>query len=293
VWHGEYWLVESAQGVWMDNGLMEINQIARNNYGVDISKYDETFLMQIVGKRIAATETKNMPDYFRFMLENPEETSTLLGSMNITYTEFFRNPLTFAHLEQWILPSLLEAKSENNELRIWSAGCSSGQEAYSIAILIENMYACRSKKCRYRIIATDISESALMQARKAEYNEVDIQKIRIKDLNDFFVRVGENYTVCDRLKQHVGFYTYDLLDQRSSYPQESIFGNFDLVVCSNLLFYYKPEYQRVIVNKLMNSMDKQGFLLVGEAERQIFKRFKGLYQVVPPSPIYKQRRGVQ
>jgi chemotaxis methyl-accepting protein methylase len=227
------------------------------------------------------------------MLENPDEVSTLLESMNITYTEFFRNPLTFAHLEQWILPSLLEEKSENNELRIWSAGCSAGQEAYSIAMLIENIHACRARECRYRIIATDISESALVQARKAEYNERDIQKIRIKDLNEFFIRSGESYTICDRLKQHVGFHTYDLLDHRSSYPQESIFGNFDLVVCSNLLFYYKPEYQQVIVNKLMNSMDKQGFLLAGEAERQIFKKFKGLYQVAPPSPIYKQRRGVQ
>ena len=109
----------------------------------------------------------------------------------------------------------------------------------------------------------------------------------------FFIKTGDTYTISDRLKQHVGFSTYDLLDNRYSCPQESIFGNFDLVVCSNMLFYYKPNHQQYIVRKLIDSMDKFGYLITGEAERQVVENFTELYQVAPPSPIYKQRRGVR
>ncbi len=277
----------------MDNELVEIVQIAARVYGFDISKYDDTFLRQTVEKRFAVTKTDNISEYRQYMSNNRTEAATLLRLLNITHTEFFRNALTFAHLEQWILPSLLEGKSGNSELRIWSAGCSSGQEAYSIAMLIENINSKKSRQPRYRIIATDISESALLQAKKGEYNQYDIQKIRVKDLNDFFIKTGETYAVRERLKQHVEFSTYDLLDNLSSYPQESIFGNFDLVVCSNMLFYYKTNHQDSIVKKLINSMDKQGFLITGEAERQIVDKFSDMYPVSPPSPIYKQRRCLQ
>jgi chemotaxis methyl-accepting protein methylase len=262
-------------------------------FGLDISKYDISFLKQVVEKRLAITETKNFSDYIQYLSNNATEAATLFQSFNITYTEFFRNPLTFAHLEQWILPRLMEEKSDNNELRIWSAGCSSGQEVYSIAMLIESINSKKQIKKRYRIIATDISESVLHEAIKGEYNEKDIQMIRVKDLKDFFVKSGEKYIVCDRLKQHVSFSVYDLLDNRSACPQESIFGNFDLVVCSNMLFYYKPVYQHSIVKKLIYSMDEQGYLITGEAEMQIVAKFKGLCLVVPPSPIFKQRRGAR
>ncbi|SHE34383.1 CheR family methyltransferase [Alkalibacter saccharofermentans] len=271
----------------------EIIHSVRSIYGLDISKYDISFLKRAVEKRCSITETKNISDYIQYLSSNSDEATILFQSLNIIHTEFFRNPLTFAHLEQWILPRLMEEKSDNNELRIWSAGCSSGQEVYSIAMLIESITSKKQIKKRYRIIATDISESALHAAKKGEYNEKDIQMIRVKDLNDFFVKSGEKYKVCDRLKQHVSFSTYDLLDNRSACPQESIFGNFDLVVCSNMLFYYKPNYQHNMVKKLIDSMDEHGYLITGEAEMQIVAKFKDLFLVVPPSPIFKKRRGAK
>ncbi len=274
----------------MSNKLIEIVKIV---YGLDISKYDDSFLTQSIQKRIAATQTNTISEYMEFVSSTPDEATILLRSLNITHTEFFRNSLSFAHLEQWILPSILAGKSENSELRIWSAGCSSGQEAYSLAMLVENIHMKKTRQLRYRIIATDISESSLLQGLKGEYSEHDIQRIRVKDLKEFFIKTGDTYTVCDLLKNHVNFSAYDLLDNRSSYPQESIFGNFDLVVCSNMLFYYKPNLQHDIVKKLINSMDKGGFLITGEAERQAIGNFSELYQVVPPSPIYKQRSHVK
>jgi len=274
----------------MDNELIEIVRYAKSVYGLDISMYDDSFLTQSTEKRFAATGTATISEYIRFVSDNPDEAVILFRSLNITHTEFFRNFLSFAHLEQWILPSLLAGKSDNSELRVWSAGCSSGQEAYSLAMLVENLHMKTSRQLRYRIIATDISESVLLQGIKGEYSESDIQRIRVQDVKEYFIRTGATYTVCDSLKNHVSFSSYDLLDSRSSYPQESIFGNFDLVVCSNMLFYYKPDYQNDIVKKLINSMDKSGYLVTGEAERPTIEKFSELYQVAPPSPIYKLRR---
>ncbi len=281
------------QGVQMSNELLEIVQTIESIYRLDISMYDDAFLNQIVERRLLGTEIKNVSDYIQYLSNNSDEATILLRSLNINHTEFFRKPLTFAHLEQWILPRLIEGRSDNRELRIWSAGCSSGQEAYSIAMLLENINLKKQKQSRYRIIATDISKSALLAAKKGEYNEKDIQMIRVMDLKEFFVKSGETYTVCDRLKKHVSFSTYNLLDNVSSYPQESIFGNFDLVVCSNILFYYKPHYQHSILKKMINSMDEYGYLIKGEAEKQIVEKYSDLYLVAPPSPIFKQRRGVR
>ena len=225
--------------------INEFIQSIQRVYGQDISTYDISFLKRTVEKRVEITESGSMPNYIIYLASNADEASILFQSLKNTHTEFFRNPLTFAHLEQWILPHLMEEKSDNDELRIWSAGCSSGQEVYSIAMLVESINAKKKMKKRYRIIATDISESALNMAKIGEYDEKDIQMIRVKDVQEFFVKSKEKYTVIDRLKQHVSFSTFDLLDNRSTYPQESIFGNFDLVVCSNLLFYYKPTYQQI------------------------------------------------
>lgn len=275
----------------MDGEIREQLQLTAEKYGQDISMYDDHFFEQVVEKRLAFGHVSNFNEYVRYTLESSIEIATLVRALNITHTEFFRNSLTFAHLEQWILPSLLEGKSENSELRIWSAGCSSGQEAYSIAILIENLQARKSKRLRYRIIATDINESALEHAMRGVYREADVERIRLHDVNRYFTKRGDTYTVIDGLKDQVWFHTYDLLDNGSAYPHESIFGNFDLVLCSNLLFYYKLGCQYDIMRKLINSMDANGFLITGETERQTAEKFCELYPVAPPSAIYKQRRG--
>jgi len=160
-------------------------------------------------------------------------------------------------------------------------------------MLIEKIHRKKTKQLRYRIIATDISQSALLRAKKGEFSEHDIQNIRVKDLKEFFVKTGETYIMCDRLKKHVSFSSYDLLDPLSSYPQESIFGNFDIVVCSNILFYYKPVYQHGIVKKMIYSMDKNGYLITGEAEKHTVERYSELIQVTSLAPIYKQKRGLE
>lgn len=278
----------------MESEIDTTIQLMCNLYDLDISMYDVSFLKQATDKRRAATQNDTLPAYVKYLSGDSAEARNLFDSLNITYTEFFRNSLSFANLEHWILPDLINGKSENQELRIWSAGCSSGQEAYSIAMQVENILTKNPNSFRYRVIATDISESALSVARKGEYNQDAIQNIRTKDLNNFFEKSGTMYKVSERLKNQVSFSSYDLLDTLTSSPQESIFGNFDIVICSNLLFYYQPEIQQNILKKLINSMAENGYLITGEAEKHVAKLLGSLRMIAPPSAIFqKECRGTQ
>jgi chemotaxis protein methyltransferase CheR len=236
------------------NNLQIVNEmicLMQDAYGIDVGMYDGTFLEKSIGSRCAIKGINKPADYLQYLSTNTIEADHFLATLNITYSEFFRNALAFAHLEQWILPKLIEEKANGGELRIWSAGCSTGQEPYSIAMVLEEFQKVRSKEVRYRIFATDIAESELAIARKGEYSERAIQNIKIKHFKDFFDQKGENYLISSRVKKHVNFSVYNLLDPLSSCPEESIFGNFDLVFCCNLLFYYQPEFQQRIFDKLL------------------------------------------
>ena len=279
-------------GAHMQKELQLIINTSKVLYGIELAQFDNAFLEQAVDRRCVVLGINDFQGYLETITNNEAEADLLARSLNITYTEFFRNALTFANLEQWLLPNLINSKPRGSELRVWSAGCASGQEAYSIAMMLENAAEKRSEPFRYRIIATDISESALGFARKGEYSEEAVQTIRTKDINQFFERSGNTYIVGERLKKHVNFSRYDLLDPLSANPQESIFGNFDLVICSNVLFYYKPKCQSFILGKLINSLVSNGYLITGEAERQNVLKQGVLRAVVPPSPIFQKKAEV-
>ena len=277
----------------MQKEVTDLIRIISSITGHDISKYDESFLLQTIKRRCELTQTEDVSRYLLFLEQAEEESQKFVLSLNNHYTDFFRNELVFAQLEHWIIPTLLEQMPENREFRVWSAGCSTGQEAYSLAILLENIAEKRRSAFRYRIIATDLSDSALAAAKQGEYNEEAIQNLRMKDLTLFFEQTSGIYRVTDRLKKYVSFSRYDLLDPSSVTPQESIFGNFDLVMCSNVLFYYNAVSQQFILKKLVNSVMETGCLITGEAERSSAGKTAGLIAVAPPSPIFKKRLEVR
>jgi chemotaxis methyl-accepting protein methylase len=275
----------------MEQVLKSIVLLMKDEYEMNISGYETGFLKQAIEKRCLVSGVPSVTEYLIFLLKDEDEARQLFTSLNITYTEFFRNTLTFAHIAHLVLPDILRRKSKVTELRIWSAGCSSGQEAYSLAIQVENQLERLSEKIRYRIIATDISEPALATARQGFYNKEAIGNVKAKDLDRYFVRNGEKYGIDERLKKNVSFSYYDLLDRQSSFPQESIFGNFDLVMCSNLLFYYKEEHQKEILNKLVNALAPRGYLISGETEKPAVSKVNGLHMLVPTSPIFRKTNG--
>jgi chemotaxis protein methyltransferase CheR len=265
--------------------------VASQAYGRDLSLYEESFLLKMLDKRLAATAMPSAA-YAELLVHDSAEAETLFRSLNITYSEFFRNPLTFVLLEQFILPGLVEdkARSGQAEIRIWSAGCAAGQEAYSIAILLDELPAAQENAIHFRIFATDIAPAELATAQRGVYDSAAVQNVRLKHIDKFFTRKDDIYIILPRLKERIAFSVYDLLDERSMCPPASIYGDLDLVICSNVLFYYKPKIQQLVLNKIRRCLSSRGYLVTGEAERAIVERTDGFYAAAPPAAIFQRAK---
>jgi chemotaxis protein methyltransferase CheR len=256
----------------------------------DISLYDEAFLAKSADKRMAATGIRTLAAYGEALSDDHTEAEALFFSLRIAYSEFFRNPLTFAVLEQLVLPALIAAnnKAGRTEIRVWSAACSAGQEAYSMAILLEEAASAPARPVPFRIFATDISEVELSAAREGVYDFAAVQNVPLKHIQERFTRQGDRYRVFPRLKEFIDFSIFDLLDESSSCPPSSIYGDFDLVLCSNLLFYYRADVRRLILDKVCRALSPEGYLVTGEAEREIVSGHKGFRAVAPPAAVFRK-----
>ena len=253
----------------------------------DASVYDDSFLRKTIENRIAETHCESELAYYDYMQQNQFEALEFIRSLTVSYTEFFRNPLTFAVLEKNLLPNLYhkKANSKQKEIRIWSTACASGQETYSLAMLLSE-YG-NKEAVNYRIFATDKSEIQIEAAQKGIYPLSALSLINIKRLNKYFTKQGELYTIIPELKENIEFSTFDLLDKELLCPQSSIFGNFDIIFCANILFYYKAQQQKEIISKLKKSLSKDGYLITGETERNILTQNR-LEEVITQSAVFRK-----
>jgi len=261
--------------------------IANSKHGIDLSCYEDSFLRKAVEKRIGFLNCSNISRYSDILINDKREVVKLSDSLNIGYSEFFRNPLTFAMLEQLIIPRLLDGSKPDSEMRVWSAGCASGQESYSIAMMFDEFLSRKEVPHRFRVFGTDVSEPALARARQGIYETSDVQNISLKFIDKYFTSKSGSYTVCKSIREKIDFSHFDLLDPRMVSPSASIFGDFDLIFCCNILFYYKPEIRPIILNKLYQSLSVDGFLVTGEAEREIVAKFK-FRAVAPPAAVFQK-----
>lgn len=252
----------------------KIIQFINKNYGLDISMYDDSFLEKTIKCRMAAASCETDAEYLYVIANSPEETTVLLDQLGNSYSEFFRNPLTFAYLEQVIFPMLFEKKkiTKEKEVRIWSAACASGQEAYSLAILCDELTENVPGKLSYRIFATDINPEELANARNGIYPPASLNKVTHKRLQTYFTPEDDSFRIAPSLGNCIDFSVFDLLSSHCFCPPASIYGNFDLIFCSNLLFYFKPEFRKHILSKTFHCLSPTGYLVTGESEREIVKK---------------------
>lgn len=269
--------------------LATLITVMGETHGRDVSVYKVSFLAKSLEKRRLASACATTATYLQRLGKDAAEAEALHHSLRVVYSEFFRNPLAFALLEQLILPGLIEEKVRSRgEIRIWSAGCAAGQEAWSVAMLLDELAAIGARPVPFRIFATDLSEKDLIHARGGVYSATALGNVRLRHLDSCFSRQGETYTIAPRLKDRVDFSGYDLLDEETTCPPACIYGNFDLVLCSNVLLYYRPEVVRLMLNKLQRSLAPGGYLLTGETERQIVTRVDGFRAVAPPAAVFRR-----
>jgi chemotaxis methyl-accepting protein methylase len=274
----------------MKSHAYHIHDIFLSLEGLDVAQYDETFLLNSANRRFSETNCASIEDYLE-LLENSElERMTYFDNLQIGYSTFFRNALTFDTLEKIILPELVSNVRKNNtkDLRIWSAACAAGQEAYSIAMLIEEEMACSEKgKCNCLIFATDRDEEQIETARRGQYARHALENIKLKQLDKWFIKYGNTYFIKPELKVNINFSVFDLFDKNYSSPPSSIFGHFDLIFCANLLFYYKENHRRTILDKITGAMSDNGYLVTGETERDILKKLH-FREIYPHSAIFRK-----
>lgn len=271
------------------DGVLKCVLETMNGYGRDLSVYDESFLLMTLEKQKEKSGARDGDAFCRLLRESRAEADALCDSLRITYSCFFREPFSFALFEK-LLPGLIESKPGGSEVRIWSAGCAGGQEAYSIAILMEEAIAQKGRGIRYRIFATDVSKTTLQAAQTGAYRFEAVRGVRTEQLQKFFTPAGEVYRVSPVLKQNICFSEYDLLDRKTAHPAESIFGNFDIVFCRNVLLYYNAVQRRFIMDKLARSMADGGILVVGEAEKAFAARTVGIGAAFPSAAVFRKSK---
>lgn len=275
----------------MTEEIGPVIQVMADVYGRDISHFEETFFLKTLIRRCDATSIPVFGRYCEYLATHADEAEELYSSLHVSFSEFFRNSLTFAMLEHQVIPRLIEQKQKSGktEIRVWSAGCSSGQESYSLAILLDDLISGLDKPVSYRIFATDISEAALCTGRRGVYDSMSVQNVRLKQIRSYFRSDRESWSVIQSLKDRVDFSFYDLLDEESSSPPGSIFGDFDLIFCSNLLFYYLSDAQQFILKKIHHALVDEGYLASGETERAIIENGGFFAEVCRPSAIFRKR----
>ncbi len=232
----------------------------RDQTGIDFSAYKRATIERRLRRRMAAVRTSTFTAYRRFVDRNPEELQHLVSAFLIKVTDFFRDPDLFAYLRERVLPGLLDqARSRDGELRIWSAGCATGEEAYSVAMLVADLLGDDLNRLPVRIFATDVAVDAVDFARRGTYPPSALADVPPELLDRYFVPVDGSYEVGKAVRSLLVFGEHDL-GRRAPFPR------INLVLCRNVLIYFTPDLQRRVLQRFAFSLKPEGYLVLGKSE---------------------------
>lgn len=274
----------------MDNELKRILDFLHESRNLDFSGYRESMIERRVKKRLSSVKCHDYKEYGQYLTEHPSEIDNLIDSLTINVSRFFRNPLTFEYIADIVLPEIIYNKNRHSDafLRIWSAGCAMGEEAYSIAILIKEFLKKEKTELDIRIFATDIDLKVLEKARKAFYSLESVKNVKYHILKNYFFSKKDSFCLTPEIKNMVSFSPYDILDKKSHAPPESVFGGFDMVLCRNVLIYFNADHQDLIFEKLYQSLNSNGYLVLGEAEIPVGKHKRDFRKVNNCCHVYQK-----
>ncbi|MDR3652985.1 MAG: CheR family methyltransferase [Paludibacter sp.] len=274
----------------MTEKYRQLTELILEKDRIDISKYDSSFIINSIQFRMSETQCDSESSYFSFVKKNDVESSKFVDSLCVSYSEFFRNPLTFSVLEKIVIPSIVmnTINSNRKEIRIWSAACAAGQETYSLAILLKEISQAIGEKINFRIFSTDQSELQIAEAKKGIYYDSGLNNMTLKRLSRWFIKKDNTYHVIPELKESIDFSVFDLFAEDCYCPPTSIFGEFDIVVCANLLFYYQPKFRTKIIDKATKCLSTNGFLITSETEREILLH-DNFQEIFPQSAIFNYK----
>jgi chemotaxis protein methyltransferase CheR len=242
--------------------------------GTDLTGYRRSTLSRRIAGRLDRLGL-DADQYLSICHDDQKECRDLVSEIAIHVSSFFRDPVVYEVIAQSVLPGLI---ADKDDLRVWSAGCAAGEEACSVAILIlEQQRKIKDAGRRPVIFATDIDEKILAQAKAGFYPRESLKDTKLGIVDAYFSPVNDGFELCPEVKQMVHFSVDDLLSRMTVSPAESIYGDFDIILCRNVLIYFSDAHQAQILGKLYRSLAQGGYLVLGTSEticRELEPRFR-------------------
>ncbi|HET6984621.1 MAG TPA: chemotaxis protein CheB, partial [Myxococcaceae bacterium] len=242
-----------------EEGLKKLFRLIRTNFGTDLSFYKFATVQRRIERRMALNTLEQLDDYIRLVQEQPDELKLLYRDLLINVTSFFRDSGPFEALRHVVFPLLIEGKRPGDAIRIWIPGCSTGEEAYSVAICLLEALGERAEEFQLQLFATDLDEEAIVVARAGRYPLSISADVSPERLRRFFQRRDNDYEVGRRLRELVIFAPHDL-------TRDAPFSRLDLCSCRNVLIYLQPPLQRRVIRVLHYALGRAGILLLGSSE---------------------------
>lgn len=232
----------------------------RGRTGIDFRQYKTPTIVRRLSRLMATAGCDSLKDYLRHLTAHPEAYQRLISTFLIKVTEFFRDPALFSYLRETVLPDVIDqARSNRTELRLWSAGCATGEEAYSLAIALAELLGDDVETLPIRVFATDLDSDAIAFARRGIYPSSAFSEMSPPLVAKYFTRVDDAYQIKKRIRNLTVFGEYDL-GQRAPFPR------IDLVLCRNVLIYFTKELQQRTLQLFAFSLRGGGYLVLGKSE---------------------------
>jgi two-component system, chemotaxis family, CheB/CheR fusion protein len=227
--------------------------------GVDFAEYKQSTIKRRLVRRMMLAKTPELGEYVKLIQRNRDELDLLYESLLINVTDFFRDPEYYEFLQENILPAIIGQHLDGSPIRFWVAGCSTGEEAYSLAILLREALDHAGATTPVQIFGTDVSEQSVTVARAGVYSTGDVANISAERLNRFFLKVDRGFMIHKRVRDMCVF-------ARQNVVKDSPFSRLDLVSCRNLLIYFNAKLQRKLMPLFHYALNPSGYLVLGTSE---------------------------
>ena len=240
-----------------------------NFTGINFKKYKNNTLLRRLEKRMSLHNFTNLNEYYSYLKEKESEKNALKQEFLIGVTSFFRDKEAFAILRNRVIPAICQSKRSPEMIRIWTPGCSSGEEAYSIAILFDRFIRDTKSNLDFKIFATDIDKRALQRASSGCYPVNNFAEIDKEFFEDYFFKTGDQIQIIKRIREKIVFSQHDV-------TADPPFIRMDMISCRNLLIYFTAATQKGVLDNFQYALNKDGFLFLGNSESlgSVGKHFK-------------------
>lgn len=262
-----------------DQQLLLIEKIMQVKTGKDLHQFKRPFLNRRINARMKAVGVRDGSEYAKLLESNSSEPLVLFKSFSINVTEFYRDSFVWECMSSNIIPQILK-NIGTRPLQVWSAGCASGEEPYSIAILLKELLG--TKNSKFNVIATDISADAISRAKQGQYLSQSLKNLSPNVITKYFTPIKDNtYQINESIKQLVTFQQGDII----SFPIEHV----NLITCRNVLIYYDKPAQELVFKKFHKSLNDDGYLVIGQDETMLgVGTAKSFSCILPRERIYSK-----